>query len=206
MKKITPYSYLLGKVTYVRKSDFIPKIGYKYTIDLLVEGKKRKTSSTIPVIIFEKQMVANSIQVDDYLSVKGVLVVSGSRKSPTLSVMANSIKKHEESTYKQFLKEKEENNKTVLIGYIAKFPIISRLPGKKTLYLRAALSIEKGEGRFDDVPLLCAFTEQNESSIVVGNKVCVIGRLESKNITNRKTGVVQTAYELFVTRSGRYTL
>lgn len=204
MKKIEPYSYLIGKVTYIRKGQYVPKKGYQFTLGLLVEGKKKNLNSVLPVVTYKKQIDFYNIKVNDFLVVFGSLLVLNKEKNSFLSVMAKKIDKISDEEYKKIILRKEENNKTVLIGYVSKFPIISKKVNGKGSYMKIVLAIEKEDQTFDLVPCVCAFTEQNSSSLIIGNKVCVVGRLESKNKTKGKNGVVKTIYEVFVTHSSKY--
>lgn len=204
MKKIEPYSYLIGKVIYIKKGQYIPKKGHQFILGLSVEGKKKSLDSTLLVITYKKQIDFHNIKVNDFLVVLGDLLISSKEKGSVLSVVAKRIDKISDEEYKKIISDKEENNKTVLIGYVSKFPIISKKTNGKGSYMKIVLAIEKENRTFDLVPCVCALTEQNSSSLIVGNKVCVVGRLESKNKTKGKSGVVKTIYEIYVTHSFKY--
>lgn len=204
MKKIEPYSYLIGKVIYIKKGQYVPKKGHQFTLGLSVEGKKKSLDSTLLVITYKKQIDFHNIKVNDFLVVLGDLLISSKEKGSVLSVVAKRIDKISDEEYKKIISDKEENNKTVLIGYVSKFPIVSKKANGKGSYMKIVLAIEKENRIFDLVPCVCALTEQNSSSLIVGNKVCIVGRLESKNKTKGKSDVVKTIYEIYVTHSFKY--
>lgn len=206
MKRIDPYSYLIGKVIYIKKGHYVPKKGYRFILGLLIEGKKKSLNSIIPVVTYKKQIDLYDIQIGSNLTILGSLLVENEDKDSSLSVLAKKIEKVDDEEYKEIISSKEENNKTVLIGYVSKFPIFSKKTSGKGSYMKIILALEKENNLFDLVPCVCALTEQNSSTLIVGDKVCVVGRLESRNKTKGKSNVVKTTYEVFVTHSFRYKL
>lgn len=206
MKKIEPYSYLVGKVTNIKRGSYIPKKGYQFILNLLVEGKRKSLNSVLPVITYQKQIDFYDIKVEDFLSVLGDLIVTGTDKDPVISVFAKKIKKIEEAEHKEIISNKEDNNKIVLIGYVSRFPVIIKRMNGKGSYMKVTVAIEKKDQTFDLIPCTCTLNEQNSSTLIVGNKVCIVGRLESRNRTKGKSSIVKTVYEISIKHSARYKL
>lgn len=203
MKKIEPFVYLIGKVIGIRKGTYKTKHGIRHTLFLLVKGQSKRLSSILPVMLFEKQMVKYKIKTGICLQITGSLNVS---EDPNLSVIANSIEVLSEQEYENVSKNKEENNKVVHIGYVSKFPITFTSKNKNHSYIRATISSESKKDSLNGVPIICEQSDRNLSVLTLGNKVCVVGRLESKNIKDKNTNTDKTAYELFVFHTGRYNL
>lgn len=201
MKKIKPFAYLIGKVIGIRKGTYESKRGIRYTLFLLVKGQSKRLSSILPVMLFEKQIIKYKIEPGIYLQVTGSLNVS---ENPNLFVTADTIEVLSEQEYENVSKNKEENNKVVYIGCVSKFPMTFTAKNKNRSYIRATISSENKKDSLNGVPILCEQNERNLSVLTLGNRVCVVGRLESKKIKDKNTDTDKTIYELFVFHTGRY--
>lgn len=201
-KKIEPFAYLIGKVIGLKRNNYEAKQGVQYSLTLLVKGEKKRLNSVIPIVLFEKHIVKYNIKVGDFLQITGAL--QSSAKSPNLYVIAKRIMPLSEQDYDNIINNDEETNKIVSIGYVSKFPVSFRTPSGSDTYIKASISIEQNKNFSEGIPVLCKKTERNASVVTLGSRICVVGRLESTRIKNKKTSETKTNYEIFVSHVGRY--
>lgn len=158
---------------------------------------------TLPVIISERLVDINSLQVGEYVSIKGHV---------------RTYNKHDERKTRLLISifcleilmglDKEESdddsNNVELTGYICKQPTYRKTPlGREITDL--LLAVNRPYGKSDYIPCICWGRNASfASSLEVGTEMTVVGRLQSRTYIKRLNEEGDTeqrvAYELSVSR------
>lgn len=184
--QVTIVGYIASEFIY--DHEMYGEIFYRFTLSVIRESG---TADYIPVIISERLLDVNNINMGQFIAIRGQFrsynLHEPARTRLILYVFAQSL---------EALAYSDNVNDVFLEGYITKLPIYRVTPlGREIADIM--LGIERDYNKIDFIPCVCwGRTAKYVSGFRVGDYIRVSGRIQSRNYN--KAGVVKTAYEVSV--------
>ena len=169
-----------------------------YEIDLEV-NRLSDSKDIIPVTISSKLMNKNDFEIGNMLSISGQFrsynkQVDGKSKL-VLTVFARDIMDSS--------KDDENPNTIELIGFVCKAPIFRTTPFKREI-CDILIAVNRAYNKSDYLPCIAwGRNARYASSILVGEKVSIFGRIQSRNYEKKlESGEIEkkVAYEISITK------
>ena len=170
-----------------------------YRMELSVE-RKSGIADVINVIVSER---LPGLEAGEYVKVTGEFrsrnVITPLRNKLELSVFATEIKGYESEF--DYLFDKDSENRIELDGYICKPPVLRETPYGRVI-TDVFIAVNRPSGRTDYIPCIAwGRTARYVSGLLVGSRVKLTGRIQSRNYQKRIAEDVtetSTAYEVSV--------